>query len=80
MKDKQKQSLEDLDFLTELTPSEQEGINGGGSALNITYGSNPVPNGGSATPFSPVAFDPIELEPGQNWYPDTPQHQNTFTI
>lgn len=38
MKNKQK-SLEDLDFLTELTLSEQEGINGGSikqTTLNVS--------------------------------------------
>ncbi|MEC4814177.1 MAG: hypothetical protein SAK29_13015 [Scytonema sp. PMC 1069.18] len=47
MKDKQK-SLEDIDFLTELTPGEQERITGGAGAF--TSPPRVVPNGDSTPP------------------------------
>ncbi|WP_414586695.1 hypothetical protein [Scytonema sp. PCC 10023] len=58
MKDKQKKSLEDLDFLTELTPSEQEGINGGVNPTLTSY-QEPIIVGGAAS-LSPTPYVPPE--------------------
>ena len=78
MKDKQK-SLEDLDFLTELTPSEQEGINGGAdTSLKLTNEGNTDPNTSSPTPFVPIDTGLLEELSPYTWYPDT-RHKGSLT-
>lgn len=57
MKDKQK-SLEDLDFLTELTPSEQEEINGGTSNDLTSPRPKPIIVGGGAQRASATYVPP----------------------
>jgi hypothetical protein len=64
MKDKQK-SLEDLDFLTELTPSEQEEINGGFG--DLTSEGKPIIVGDSTRlPPSEDAFPMWDIHKPEN--------------
>jgi hypothetical protein len=77
MKDKQK-SLEELDFFTELTSSELEGINGGaGTSLIFTQGNNPNPTTRPTSPFMPHS-SADELPPP--WDVGKNPIQNTFGI
>ncbi|MBD2355410.1 hypothetical protein H6G41_12405 [Tolypothrix sp. FACHB-123] len=57
MKDKQK-SLDDLDFLTELSMSEQEQISGG-TSNDLTSARKPIIVGGRAS-LSPTPYVPPE--------------------
>jgi hypothetical protein len=75
MKDKQK-SLKDIDFLTELTSSEQEKINGG-AGKSLTSPQETDPNTPSTSSFAPATEPPPP--PENPWYPDTrPQSYLTF--
>ncbi len=75
MKDKQK-SLEDLDFLTELTPSEQEQINGGISNDFTSPRPKPIIVAGTAQ-MAPATYVPPD-EDEQNYPEYKPYQQITL--
>ncbi|MEA5552680.1 hypothetical protein VB713_17190 [Anabaena cylindrica UHCC 0172] len=78
MKDKLK-NLKDIDFLTELTPSEQEQINGSGIELTSPLPA-PVPNGRSTNGMLPPPPEPTPpQEDDSNWYPGK-RHQDFLKV